>query len=116
MKYFILIVVLLVSGCDAPPEAKSLVHDKHAQLYVWVQRIDSPNPAMRPTNEQNAEMIKAILKDFESLDKVINNWKKNSTIDEVDLHGNDATFDEIISRYSKHEVVLKSTVGLTTDR
>lgn len=102
MKKILLVFIILLSGCDAPPAAKQIVRDKHAQMYVWVQRINSSDATKHPTPEQNAEMLRAVLKDMESLDKLINNWKKSPVMDETNLKGNDTT--EILDRYKAIEI------------
>ncbi len=83
MKRFLMVVVLLVCipGCKMPEEAKDLVKDKHAQLYVLSQRIDSTDN--KPTREQLEATVKALAKDMESLDKLINNWKPSTAMQEV---------------------------------
>jgi hypothetical protein len=81
------LLVCFLSGCCATREIRDQVRDKHAILYVYVQRMSDPDIAKRPTPGQNEQMIKLTLKDFESLDKVLNNWKPNSAIPEVDPSG-----------------------------
>lgn len=87
MVRLMLLAVLFICGC-VPDSAKRLVQDKHAQLYVYTRRIDNIDPTKHPTPSQNEEMIKALSKDMESLDKILNNWKPNSTMKEADLDGN----------------------------
>lgn len=81
-----IVLILSLSGCVSRP-AKVLVRDKHAQLHVWVQRINDPDPLKRPTPEQNEEMLRAVLKDMESLDRILNNWKPSSVMEEANLDG-----------------------------
>lgn len=90
---FATILLFCVSGCDAPQEAKDLVRDKHAQLYVYVERLQSTDTSKRPTQEQTEQMIKALLKDMESLDKLLNNWKKDSSMKEVHVNGNNGSVE-----------------------
>jgi len=85
MKKVLLIFLLLaISGCVSR-EVKNRVRDKHAVLYVYVGRMNSPDKNRRPMPQENEEMVKASLKDMESLDKVINNWKPSPVMKEVDL-------------------------------
>ena len=84
MKYFIPIIILVIAGC-VPAEAKSKVREKHAELYVYVKRINDPDESKRPTKEQNEILIRSIAKDFESFDRMFNNWKPSSVMDESSI-------------------------------
>lgn len=90
-KILCLFVICLLAGCDAPQDAKTLVKDKHAQLYVFVQRINDKDESKHPTPAQMADMLRASLKDMESLDKLLNDWKKSGTMSEVDTNGRPTT-------------------------
>lgn len=95
MKKFaaVALVLLLVTGCT-PRSGKDQVRNKHAQLYVWVQRINDPDEKKHPTPAQNEDMLRSCLKDFESLDRMMNNWKPASEMPAVDLNGKPSTIGE----------------------
>jgi len=84
-KLILLVCLLLLTGCGAPPAAKSLVRDKHAQLAVLVKRLN--NPEKKPTYDQVSIILKSTLKDYESLDKLLNGWKPTHVMPEVNLNG-----------------------------
>lgn len=76
MKKLLVVLVIFAAGC-VPSEAKRNVRNKHAELYVYVKRLDDPDPTKRPTKEENETMIRSIAKDYESFDMMMNNWKPN---------------------------------------
>ena len=85
MRYVALIFLIgCLSGC-VPAEAKAKVRNKHAELFSYVKRIDDPDPAKKPTQEQNEIIIRSIAKDFESFDRMFNNWKPSSIMGESSL-------------------------------
>jgi hypothetical protein len=81
------LLVFGIGGCDAPEAAKELIQAKHVELYVFLQRMNNPDPAQRPTQQQMADVITAFAKDTESLDILVNNWKPDSGMSQVDLNG-----------------------------
>jgi hypothetical protein len=75
----ILIAVFLVCGlcsCDAPRAAKDLVRNKHAQTYVLSKRLQDEDKSNDPSEEQLKDFVINTAKDWESLDKLLNDWKK----------------------------------------
>lgn len=88
MKKLVAVFMLIcLSGCVSR-SVKDNIRDKHAVLYVYTKRINNPDQNRRPTQQENEAVIKAMLKDIESLDRVLNNWKPTITIPEVDIEGN----------------------------
>lgn len=83
----ILTMMFCMMGCTSR-ETKDLIRSKHAQSYVLNRRINDTNPKNDPTLEQLKEFTTATSKDWESLDRIINNWKPTSGMQSQDLEGN----------------------------
>jgi hypothetical protein len=84
-----ILLLVFVAGCGAPKAVRDSIKDKHAQLYSYVKRIDDTEPKNDPTPEQNKEMIRACALDYESLDKILNNWKPSANMGETTLEKKD---------------------------
>lgn len=97
-KIIACLVLVTLCGCGASRSVRNLVRDKHVQMYVYVQRLNDPDQTKRPTPEQNVEMIKLTLKDMESLDRILNNWKENATLSTIDLDGKPEILEELHKR------------------
>lgn len=72
-----LLVPVLFLGCNKK-EIGQLIAGKHAQSYVFIQRMNDQDITKRPTNEEMTIFINAAGKDYESLDIYFNNWKPDS--------------------------------------
>lgn len=86
MKYLALILLLLLSGC-ANQAAKDIVRNKHAQSYVIAKRLNDEDPNNDPTHEQLKQFTKSTAKDWESMDRILNDWKPSGGMQSVDLEG-----------------------------
>jgi hypothetical protein len=84
-----ILFIFILTGCNKE-EVKTLIRTKHAQAYVFIERLNNPDVTKRPTDAEKDEFIKACAKDYESLDRVINNWKSTggSAMKPVDVDGN----------------------------
>jgi PBP1b-binding outer membrane lipoprotein LpoB len=80
-----ILLLVFVAGCGTSKAVRVSVKDKHAQLYSYVKRMDDADPSNDPTPEQNKSMIRACALDFESLDKILNNWKPSTNMGETTL-------------------------------
>ena len=90
MKKLIFIVpILLFSGCarQVSPETAEEIRNKHAESYVFAQRLNDTDPQKRPNDAQKDMFIKAAAKDYESLDREVNNWQPSSGMKTLDLNG-----------------------------
>jgi hypothetical protein len=68
--------------------AKAVVRSKHAESYILARRINDKDPKNDPTPEQLKAFATATAKDWESMDRLLNNWKpSNETIQSMDLDG-----------------------------
>jgi hypothetical protein len=70
----IIVLSVILLGC-VPSGARSIVRDKHAQSYVLDSRIRDNDPSNDPTVQEMKTFITCTAKDWESMDKLINNWK-----------------------------------------
>lgn len=102
-KILITLCFVFICSCDAPQQAKDIVRDKHAQFYVWMERVNNPDATKRPTQDQNEQMLRAVLKDYESLDKLLNNWKENTAMKEVQLQ----ELKDVLKKYEDIKMVKK---------
>ena len=84
------IIMAISIGCDAPQDAKNTVKDKHAQLYVFIKHMNDPDVSKHPTQAEEEAMLKACLKDMESLDILLNSWTPNSSMPSVTIDGKDS--------------------------
>jgi hypothetical protein len=92
MKKILAILLLIsVAGCGAPKVVRESIKDKHAQLYSYVKRMDDVDTKNDPTPEQNKEMVRACALDYESLDKILNNWKPSTNMGETSLEKKDTS-------------------------
>lgn len=82
---FLMVLSLSFTGCRANREVKEEVRNKHAELYSYIKRIDDKDKSNDPTPEQNTQMLRSCLVDFESVDKVLNNWKPSTVLPESKL-------------------------------
>lgn len=98
-KILAVALVVLFAGCDTPPEAKQQIMSKHAEFYVFTQRMHDPDPANRPTPAQMQMMIETATKDVESLDRIVNGWKPDDAMKSVDFKG--TVSKEILEKYEK---------------
>jgi pectin methylesterase-like acyl-CoA thioesterase len=85
MKIILALSLLVLTGCQSA-QMKSMVREKHAQVYVFVERMNDPN--RRPTEADKDIFIKATLRDYESYDMIINNWRPSPVMESVDADGN----------------------------
>lgn len=90
MRYVALLLVgfclLPLVGCVSR-EARDQVRNKHAEYFVISQRLTDNDPANDPTPEELKELTKSAAKDWESMDRIINNWKPKDSggIKTIDL-------------------------------
>ena len=87
MRKIIILALLCMTGCVSR-ETKDLIRSKHAESYVLSGRINDTDPKNDPTPEQLKQFTTATTKDWESLDRIINNWKPSSGMQSQDLNGN----------------------------
>lgn len=83
----VLVFPFILVGCDKK-EVKDLIRNKHAESYIFVQRVNNPDPSKRPSPQEMTAFINAAAKDYESMDIYINNWKPDPTMSAVDMNGN----------------------------
>jgi hypothetical protein len=83
---FFLSSLTLLTSCT-PSTAKDIIRKKHAQSYVLSRRINDDNPNNDPTIEQLRSFATSTAKDWESLDRLINNWKPGVGMKSMDLEG-----------------------------
>lgn len=78
MKKIIFVSLLLffpiLTGC-VPSQGKDIVRSQHALNKVMVQRINNPDPNKRPSQQQLEEVVKASASSWESMDRMVNNWR-----------------------------------------
>lgn len=89
MIRIVISVLLLIPLCGCTPrEAKDIVRNKHAVTYVLSRKLHDDDKTNDPTYEQLKGFVKTTSKDWESMDRLLNNWKpKNEGIQSVDLEG-----------------------------
>jgi hypothetical protein len=85
-KILILSLLFICAGCGVPRQAKDVVRNKHAQAYILANRINDDDPSNDPTYEQLKTMATSTAKDWESMDRLLNNWKPEE-IKSVDIDG-----------------------------
>lgn len=100
-------LVFGLGGCDAPPAAKELVQAKHVELYIFVQRINDPDPTKRPTPDQMKDVITAMAKDMESMDSLLNNWKPDSGMSRVDINGKVSDVQKMVDKLKSHKTIAE---------
>lgn len=86
---FVLPALVLLTGCPrhVSPETADEIRNKHAESYVFAQRLNDQDPQKRPTDAQKDLFIKAAAKDYESLDREVNHWQPSSGIKAIDMNG-----------------------------
>lgn len=87
-KIILLCLCLLVCGCSKiPRRTNDEIRRKHVVLKVLVDRISNQDNTRKPTKEELEDTVKLCLKDYESLDRLLNNWKPTIEMPEVDMEG-----------------------------
>lgn len=88
-KLILIIPIILLSGCArrVSPETAEEIRNKHAESYVFAQRLNDQDQQKRPTDAQKDMFIKAAAKDYESFDREVNNWQPSSGMKTLDLNG-----------------------------
>ncbi len=76
----------LLTGCISR-EIRDEVRFKHAEMYVFVDRLNSNDQTRHPTQQQEEDMLRANLKDFESYDRILNGWNPTVILPEVNING-----------------------------
>lgn len=92
------ILVFLVpclAGCT-PREARDAIRSKHAESAVIEQRLTDNDPANDPTHQQLKDYAVSTAKDWESMDRIFNNWKPKESggIKAIDLEKADEKINE----------------------
>ena len=86
-KVLIVLTIIALTGCRASREARDLVRQKHAETYVLAKRLNDPDPKNQPTNDQKDVILKITAKDWESMDRILNNWKPSNGMKSIDDEG-----------------------------
>lgn len=86
MRRCLILLFLICAGCGAPRQARDIVRNKHAQSYILAQRINDDDPTNDPTLKQLKTFMTSTAKDWESMDRLLNNWKP-AEIKSVDIDG-----------------------------
>lgn len=82
------VLLLLLTGCGPSKEARAIIRSKHAESYILARRINDKDPKNDPTPEQLKAFATSTAKDWESMDRLFNNWKPDAeTIHSMDLDG-----------------------------
>lgn len=89
MKKVLLVLLLLspLMGCVSR-EVRDVIRSKHATSHVLRGRLVDDDPTNDPTKEQLKSFMISTAKDWESMDRAINNWKpKQGSMKSVNLEG-----------------------------
>lgn len=88
-KLLLVIPLVFLVGCarSVSPGTADGIRNKHAESYVFAQRLNDADPQKRPTEAQKDMFIKSAAKDYESFDREVNNWKPTSGMKSLDLNG-----------------------------
>lgn len=77
---------VLLTSCT-PSAAKDIIRSKHAESHILARRLNDNNPNNDPSVEQLKSFVTSTAKDWESMDRLFNNWKPKSGMKSIDLEG-----------------------------
>ena len=86
-KILLFMICFSICGC-VPKEARDAIRSKHASTHVLRARLVDDDPKNDPTPKQMKSFMISTAKDWESMDRVINNWRpKEGSMKSTDLEG-----------------------------
>ncbi len=73
-RMVVMACILSCLGC-VPRQAKTIIRNKHAISKVIAQRMNDADPGNDLTTKEMKEFIQWTARDWESMDRLINNWR-----------------------------------------